>query len=207
MSPARQHPPEHHRVRLLTVCTGNICRSPYAEALLRDGLEWARPGAFDVTSAGTHALVGRPMEPSARRLLAERGVDDGGFRARMLTGRLAQDQDLLLVMTRQHRAHVLDESPAAHRRTIGIIDLAEGLGRVGDHGTWEVVLADRGAEEVRGRWRVLPDVIAAERGRLAGRTTDVPDPYQRGEAAFTRMADQLDAAVRAIVLWEAEFDR
>ncbi len=49
-------------VRLLTVCTGNVCRSPYAAALLGAGLDWARPGAFRVASAGTPALVGRPVD-------------------------------------------------------------------------------------------------------------------------------------------------
>ncbi len=206
MSSDRQPREDQDRVRLLTVCTGNICRSPYAAALLRDGLEWARPGAFEVSSAGTHAAVGRPMDPGSRRLLREREVEDHGFRARMLTTQVLQPQDLVLVMTGEHRAHVLDECPAVHRRTVGIIDLATSLGEIGDHATWEILLAGRDADDVRARWRILPDVLAAHRGRAAGRTTDVPDPYGRGPAAFDAMARRLDAAVRTIVLWESAFD-
>jgi protein-tyrosine phosphatase len=194
-------------VRVLTVCTGNICRSPYAAALLRDGLEWARPGAFEVASAGTHALVGRPMDPSSERLLAERGVKDPSFRARLLNPRLVAAQDLVLVMTAQHRELVLDEVPSAHRRTLGILDLAAGLDEVGDHAAWARVLDQVGAEDVRARWRSLPDVLAAQRGRSAGRTTDVADPYKRGDVAFARMAVELDAAARTIVLWESGFSR
>ena len=203
MSPDRQ--PPDAPVRLLTVCTGNICRSPYAAALLRDGLEWARPGAFEVTSAGTHAVVGRPMDPESHRLLVEHEVDDSGVRARMLTARVVGDQDLVLVMTGQHRAHVLDEQPAAHRRTVGLVDLARTLGEVGDHARWRQVLEDRGALDVRSRWRELPLVVAAHRGRRFGRVSDVPDPIGRGRAAFERMADTIDDAVRAVVLWEADF--
>jgi protein-tyrosine phosphatase len=202
MSPDR-HPDEP--VRLLTVCTGNICRSPYAEALLRDGLHWARPGGFEVSSAGTHAVVGRPMDPESARLLRERAVDDGGFRARMLTARIVREQDLVLVMAGQHRAHVLDEDPAAHRRTVGLLDLAAGLEEIGDHASWQILLADRGAEDRHGRWRELPLVLAQHRGRRAGKVTDVPDPIGRGRPAFERMAAQLDEAVRRLVLWEAAF--
>ncbi len=205
MSPDRQ--PPDPPVRLLTVCTGNICRSPYAAALLRDGLQWARPGAFEVSSAGTHAVVGRAMDPESHRLLAARDVDDSSFRARMLTPRVLRDQDLVLVMTGQHRAHVLDEDPAAHRRTLGLVDLAHALGEVGGLDAWRSLLAERGADEVRSRWRELPLVVAAHRGRRAGRVTDVPDPIGRGRSAFERMADVIDDAVRAVVLWEAGFAR
>ena len=53
----------------------------------------------------------------------------------------------------------------------------------------------------------LPLVLAAHRGRRAGRVTDVPDPIGRGRSAFERMADVIDDAVRAVVLWEAAFAR
>ena len=61
-------------IRVTMVCTGNICRSPYAAVLLRQGLAWARPGAFEVTSAGTHALVGRPMDEGSVERLAAKGL-------------------------------------------------------------------------------------------------------------------------------------
>ena len=75
---AHPHPPPSGPVRVLTVCTGNICRSPYAELLLREGFGWARPGAFEVTSAGTHALVGRPVDVGSVRQLGAKGIDAGG---------------------------------------------------------------------------------------------------------------------------------
>lgn len=205
MSPDRQ--PPDLPVRVLTVCTGNICRSPYAAALLRDGLQWARPGAFEVSSAGTHAVVGRAMDPESHRLLEAHRVDDSAFRARMLTARVLREQDLVLVMTGQHRAHVLDEEPAAHRRTVGLVDLARTLGEVGDHAAWQRLLDERGATGVASRWRELPLVLAAHRGRRAGRVSEVPDPVGRGRSAFERMADVIDDAVRSVVLWEAGFER
>src|SRR5688572_31723856 len=95
--------PTAEPVRILTVCTGNICRSPYAALLLREGLQWARPGAFEVTSAGTHALVGRPMDEGSAALLAAKGLTDDDFRARLLTHQLVRDQALVLVMASEHK--------------------------------------------------------------------------------------------------------
>ena len=43
--------------RILTVCTGNVCRSPMAAVELDHGLNEISPGGFEVTSAGMHALV------------------------------------------------------------------------------------------------------------------------------------------------------
>ncbi len=88
--------------RVLMVCTGNICRSPMAEALLRARFE--RRGRGTVASAGLAAVEGRPADPFAVELLAERGIDLSGHRARQLTPELLPHFDLVLVMdAAQHR--------------------------------------------------------------------------------------------------------
>ncbi|MGG5260019.1 hypothetical protein [Phycicoccus avicenniae] len=193
-------------VRLLTVCTGNVCRSPYAAALLADGLGWARPGVFEVSSAGTHALVGRPVDPGSRTLLEAKEVGVPSALARTVSPQLLTEQALVLVMSPTHREVVLEEAPAVVRRTIGLLDLAAALREVGESYDWPDLLADVGAKEVRARWRALPEVLGALRA-LPERVTRVEDPYGRDAAAFGRMADQLDSAVRGIVRWEAQFRR
>ena len=102
MDAADPSPEAIEKVRLLTVCTGNICRSPYAAVLLREGLDWARPGAFEVTSAGTHALVGRPMDEGSAVRLQAKGLADDAFRARLITPRLLAEQ--AAVLAHGHRA-------------------------------------------------------------------------------------------------------
>ena len=62
-------------VRILTVCTGNICRSPVAERLLQAGLNQAVPGGFVVASAGTRAMVGEPMQPISADIVRTFGGD------------------------------------------------------------------------------------------------------------------------------------
>ena len=195
------------KVRILTVCTGNICRSPYAALLLREGLQWARPGAFEVTSAGTHALVGRPMDEASAALLAAKGLADDDFRARLLTHQLIRDQALVLVMASEHKDLVIDEAPAAHRRTLTIRELAHVLEDVGTRHDWQALLDDAGADDVVSRWAALPGLIAVHRRRMRREDRDVVDPYKRGQQAFDRMGLEVDPAVRCIVRWERQFPR
>ncbi|MBK9697988.1 MAG: hypothetical protein IPO80_11610 [Propionibacteriaceae bacterium] len=64
-------------VRVLMVCTGNICRSPAAQLLLGSSL--ADASDITVASAGTMALVGEPVSAPIGNLLLGRGVDPGAF--------------------------------------------------------------------------------------------------------------------------------
>ena len=73
--------------RVLVVCTGNICRSPMAEHLLRAGLAARGVEGVEVSSAGTHGLVGEPVQQHASAVLTERGIDHSAFAARRLIRR------------------------------------------------------------------------------------------------------------------------
>jgi len=79
---------------ILVLCEGNICRSPIAAGLLREGLG----PAFPVASAGLSALVGRGPDPEAVRLMAARGLDISREISRQLTPAMALAADLILVM-------------------------------------------------------------------------------------------------------------
>ena len=203
MSDRHQNP---ERVRLLTVCTGNICRSPYAAALLRAGLDWVRPGAFEVTSAGTHALVGNRMDAASARLLGARGIADDEFRARALNHPMLRDQAVVLVMESRHREVVIDEAPALHRRTFTILAFAAALEAVGSHDEWSALLDSSGADDVRSRWAAVPGIVAAHAPKRRS-SDNVPDPFTKGDAAFDRMAVTIAPAVRTIVEWERRFPR
>ena len=89
---------------ILVICTGNICRSPISEGLLRDALERrfgaAAPG---VSSAGTSGLEGSGAMPESVLAASELGIDIAGHVARRLTPEMASEADLLLCMARDHR--------------------------------------------------------------------------------------------------------
>jgi len=96
---------------ILVVCVGNICRSPMAEALLRDALKGREEVV--VESAGLGALVGEPASGFSVELMQERGLDITGHRAQQLTPELITRADLILVMESGHRRAVDENEPTA----------------------------------------------------------------------------------------------
>ena len=99
--------------RVLTVCTGNICRSPSAEVILRDHLTAAGLArAVQVDSAGTIDYhVGNPPSEPATRLAARRGYDLTPLRARLLAPADFADFDLILAMDRGHLSELTELQP------------------------------------------------------------------------------------------------
>ncbi|MFC2992168.1 low molecular weight protein-tyrosine-phosphatase [Halomonas tibetensis] len=99
--------------RLLVVCTGNICRSPVAQAMLTRAL----PGR-DIGSAGLGALVGHGVEPTARALAEADGLDVADHAARQLTREMLTAADLILVMSSGQRRAVGELAPEALGKTM-----------------------------------------------------------------------------------------
>jgi protein-tyrosine-phosphatase len=112
---------------ILLVCTGNICRSPLAAALMRRALTERGADGIEVSSAGTGAWDGAPASEGAYLVALEQGLDLSGHRARLLTRDLVEQSDLILTMARHHRARVDELGGEGHVFVFG-----EYAGREGD---------------------------------------------------------------------------
>lgn len=111
---------------ILTVCVGNICRSPVAEALLKDQL----PGR-KVWSAGLQAMVGHPAEPTACEIAAQHGLDLSAHRAQQIAGWMCAHADLVLVMETSHQQELERLYPTARGKI-------RRLGEFGPQGAFDI---------------------------------------------------------------------
>ncbi|MGD7733232.1 hypothetical protein ACQCX5_09740 [Propionibacteriaceae bacterium G57] len=163
--------------RVLFVCTGNICRSAYAQVVAAaapiDGVEF--------TSAGTHAVVGARIDPPMARLVP-RGVDPSGHVARQLTRDIATSADLIIAMSDRHRRYIMDEWPALAPRTFLIGQVARELDGLTMSGAG---LADMAPHLWQHRSSQPGDAV--------------PDPYGRGPEAARAASQQIDSHLNAIL--------
>ncbi|MET3922024.1 low molecular weight phosphatase family protein [Arthrobacter sp. UYEF20] len=184
-------------VRILTVCTGNICRSPVAERILQAGFESVRSGTFRIRSAGTRAMAGAPVQPPSARIIESYGGRPDGFVARQLTLGMLRDTDLVLTMEASHRSDVVRLDPSALKRTFTIREFARMLKLLEQRDSGPAPDAALPAW-----WKALPARAAAVR-HLAlvndAADNDVADPYRRGPEAYQRMEDELAPAVLTIL--------
>jgi protein-tyrosine phosphatase len=189
-----------HPFQILVVCTGNICRSPQAERLLRAEFERrGLGGAVAVSSAGVAALVGRPMEPQAAAQTIGYGGNPTGHVARRLEQPMVENADLVLTMERGHRADVVRLVPRASRYAFTLPEFARLAAELRASGEAASVDASSPPAE---RLRALVPQIAAGRGLsppAAAEHDEVDDPYQRSEEAYARSAAQVATAVSGLV--------
>ena len=169
-------------MRILTVCVGNLCRSPLAERLLQQRLDDVRPGFAVVTSAGTRAPEGRAMEETAAANLKRLGGTADGFVARRLTTEILSEVDLVLTATKDLRTEVLRLAPGGMRRTFTM-------------GEFAAVCSSDVARELRTAPEQGPVAFAAVHRSQGSTAPDVDDPIGRGDEVHRRVADQIAALV------------
>lgn len=101
MSPRRERRAGKARKTILFVCTGNVCRSPMAEALMRHFLQ--ERDDIAIFSAGMNAPKGARASQPAVEALSEMGIDLGDFRSQPVTEELLERCTHVFTMTREHR--------------------------------------------------------------------------------------------------------
>ena len=168
---------------VLFVCIGNVCRSPYAELLLRQRLaDLGAEARFEVGSAGLMAEIGEPMHRRMGERLVEAGASPDGFVARQFAAAMVPSTGLVLALTKDIRSRVLGEVPGALRRTFTVLEFA--------------ALVDGAEPGLTPRELVLD--CGDRRSTAALAEFDVADPIHAPDEVVARVAETLDHAVERI---------
>jgi protein-tyrosine phosphatase len=184
---------------VLQVCMGNICRSPMAERLL---VAAAGEHVDDVDEvlhvhgAGTGGWhEGDPMDRGAAKQVLARGGSTDGFRARKLRADHLDASDLILTATAEQVEFVLGLRPDAADRTFVLGEFGRLLRRVDTS-----ALPDgEGPDAVHARGTALVAAVSRLRGGDPPRPADeLDDPWGRGDAYFSRVADEIEDTVKPL---------
>jgi protein-tyrosine-phosphatase len=175
---------------VLTVCTGNVHRSVLAEHVLRAGVSWLGLG-WRVSSAGTAAVPGRPVDPGTERVLARSRIAVApGWTTHQLDLASVRAADLVLVAAEEHRRVIAELDPSALSRVYLLRQFARLAVAVGDSGS----PVESGPELVEAASAVRAHVQPVPPG-----ADDIADPVGRSDRVLRACLRDIDAAVEQIV--------
>ncbi|MGO1536551.1 MAG: hypothetical protein ACTHWM_06480 [Yaniella sp.] len=183
--------------RILTVCTGNICRSPLAAHLLQSKLGHER---IDVQSAGVGALEGAPMPDPAQDIAARLGlIWYADHQGKQISSQDAVTADLILALDRGHRRRIVELHPPAVRYTYTLTEFAHIASNMPESDLSEILQradsAEHGALEAVSRSRgVVPPLESPD-------ALDIADPYRRPIEVYEQSSAQIVTAVDSIVAY------
>lgn len=165
------------------ICTGNICRSPIGERVLTGMAERAGLSVAS-SSAGVGAMNGHAMHPYAIEVLDENGYDTTSFESRYLRPPILQAADLVLCLTRDHRAAAQQLLPVRWKRMFTVTEFAELVDLSGD---------------------ATLDEIIASRSQIDTNSShlDIKDPMGRPKEDFERVFGEIEPRVATLTKWLA----
>jgi protein-tyrosine phosphatase len=184
--------------RILTVCTGNVCRSPLGQLLLAEGLQDL---PVQVSSAGVGALVDHGMPDPALAIARGLGLTTAeAHRARQITADMLREADLVLPMAREHRRAIVELVPRASRNTFTLREFARIAAALPDDAIDDAVRSGTSPEE---RMRLAVEEVGFSRGTVPPPASpdddNVIDPYRRSDAVYAESTAQLTPAVAQVV--------
>jgi len=176
-------------LRILVVCTANICRSPMAAAMLA-AASVDRGVALTVSSAG-FLFEGNPASDTATKVMRERGLDLAPHRSRIVTRQLLDDADLVLTMERRHARDLVLKCGNEEK-----VHTLKAFGAL----VFELTAAEH-EPSIAGVRPLLRAAAIARSGPAFlgdGRVDEIADPHGRSARVHRKTADEIAAAVDVI---------
>ncbi len=153
---------------------------------------------MDIASAGTAALVGRPVDPGSAALLEEQGIGCNDFVARQLTAEMVRAADLVLTATREHRAEVSRTDPSGLKKAMALVDFSD-------------LVSGMDTSDLKPSFMDPPDIspialivsgASRRRDQVAPSSddeADIVDPFKRDDKVFQQMAREIEAVLPSVV--------
>jgi protein-tyrosine phosphatase len=175
---------------ILVVCTGNICRSPMAEGLIRHHLAQRELEGIDVSSAGVAGWQDSPATPEAIQAMTELDIDIASHLARRLDPSMIEPAGLVLAMASEHADVAARLVPESYDRTFTLKEFTRLLGEavwVADLGPFEP------GDDPERRLRAAVEAASALRGgRDPLDDEDIADPIGLGIDSYRATAWEIE---------------
>lgn len=185
-------------MRILFVCTGNTCRSPMAEGLLRK-LAKERGVRVEARSAGVAAANGASISGHAKAVLKEQGIEDQ-ISSTLLNEELIDWAQVILTMTQGHKRHVVHTFPTAADKIFTLKEFVEDNASVlADHDEMLRLMTELELSKSLGHLR---DEAGLRRLReLQERLPDydISDPFGGSREDYDRTAAEIQHALSKLL--------
>lgn len=183
-------------IRILFVCTGNTCRSPIAEHLMRSKAAHAGV-AIEVDSAGVAAAEGIPISEHASIVLKNRGIESHEKRAKSVSEKLLQWADVVLTMTMAHKERLIQMFPDAMDHIYTLKEYAQE-----NHSNRHEAKALE--QELQMKLAMSKPITEDEKKQLselvhAFMAEDVLDPFGGSVEVYEETAQELDALLDRVL--------